>query len=348
MIEYRIQKGDTLENIAEKHNITIEELIEYHNSNCGITQRIDRDKLPLWVKIILIKDNGQNFKEEKLKLELEQEIKYRCEQKVFTYINGIPISNAVTKRDFLAETKIIEGERYVKIKLLDNIFTVNPENYKEAAEIVGQMDLIKCDNVILQLDKNDGSISRIVNHNEIIEKWEKKKKEMLQIKRKLKNKKVEKDLEDYISLLNKQFLDEDALIEDYKTKMFFDIYFNKYLIDSPDKLEPFETYFRSQLFDGQKTKIKINQDVIKESKDKFLVRKVSEVLENNDAKAKEIYDERIKPFVEYKFSEYKVSYRERSVYNDYTNHLEESSITIMEQVVNNIEVKIQYTVRKIE
>src|SRR5699024_4368961 len=118
--------------------------------------------------------------------------------------------------------------------------------------------------VILQVDKNDGSISRIVNHNEIIEKWEKKKKEMLQIKRKLKNKEVEKGLEDYISLLDKQFLDEDALIEDYKTKMFFDIYFNKYLIDSPDKLEPFETYFRSQLFDGQKTKIKINQDVIKE------------------------------------------------------------------------------------
>ena len=50
----------------------------------------------------------------------------------------------------------------------------------------------------------------------------------------------------------------------------------------------------------------------------------------------------------YQFSSYETSYRERSSYNEKENYLEEMDVTIMEQIKNNLELRIHYTVRKIE
>lgn len=345
-IKYEIKDGDSLETIANKNNLSVDELIEFHNENSGITQKIDRE-IPIHLKYLLIK-YSESIQEDIIPDKfLESSLKYRCEQNVFTYINKVPVSNATTKRDFSVELKVFEGKLLVKVKLLDNILEVNPSNYTEAANVVAQLDLIKCNEVILQINEQDGSILKVVNHQDIIRLWEDKRREFKANAAHL-DAKSKREVDDFINLINDQILIEENLIDDYKSKMFFDVYFNKYLVDAADKLDSYKTFFRSQLFEGQKTEIEIRQDIIRQDEDVTTVRKVSETISKNVQRAEELYNLRYKPMIGYQFSSYEVSYRERSSYNTQKNFLEELDVTIIEQIVNNLELKIHYTVRKIE
>lgn len=345
-IKYEIKAGETLKSIANNHNLNVDDLISFHNENSGITQKIHTE-IPIHLKYILIKQKESVAQEKVSDRFLESNLKYRCEQNVFTYINQIPVSNATTKRDFSVNLKVIEEKLFVKVRLLDNILEVNPSNYTEAANVVAQLDLIKCNEVILQVDENEGSILKVVNHSDIIQSWEVKRKEF-ETNASYLDSKSKKEVADFINLINDQVLIEENLINDYKSKMFFDVYFNKYLVDARDKLDSNKTFFRSQLFEGQKTEIVIRQDIISQDEKTLTVRKVSETVDKNTDRAKELYDLRYKPMIGYQFSSYKVSYRERSSYNKKKNFLEELDVTIIEQVVNNLELKIHYSVRKIE
>lgn len=350
IITYEIQKGDTLQSIAEKHDITVKELVDFHNQNCGLTQQIIGENLPFHINIVIleVKKNVDKEVHTFITENFEKELKYRCEQDVFSEINSVPVSNATTKRDYTVKSKIVEDKLFIKIKLLDNILKVNPENYIEAANFVANLDLLKCNDVILQVNEQNGSILKIVNHDEIISAWKNKKQELESLEIKLNNNTAKKDLFNFISLIDNQIMVEENLIDDYKGKMFFDIYFNKFLVDSSDKLDYYETDFKSQLFEGQKTKIGIKQDVIGKNQGKITIRKVSEMLSNDSSRAEQLYNERYKPMIDYEFSSYKASYRERVIYDIETNTLEELDVTIMEQVVNNLSLRIHYTVRKID
>lgn len=54
-IIYQVKEGDTLESIAETYQISISDLIRFHNSNSGITQYINSDGLPPFISSIFIK-----------------------------------------------------------------------------------------------------------------------------------------------------------------------------------------------------------------------------------------------------------------------------------------------------
>lgn len=60
------------------------------------------------------------------------------------------------------------------------------------------------------------------------------------------------------------------------------------------------------------------------------------------------YDNKFKPIVKYRFSEYNFSVRERCIINTDENWIESSDITIIEEVKNNVQVLIDYKLRKIE
>lgn len=351
-IQYEIKKGDTLKLIAEKLNLDIAELIKFHNQYCGVTQQIIFDELPMYLKYLYIeKKNIEENIDEPNKPYLqsfEKVVKYRCEQDVFTEINSVPVSNATTKRDYIVDSKIMHDKLFVKVKLLDNVLKVNPDNYTEAANLVANLDLLKCNDVILQVNEKDGSILKIVNHEEIIAEWKSKKEEFEKMQNKVGSDAAKRDLFSFIELIDNQIMIEKNLIDDYKGKIFFDIYFNKFLVNSSDKLDSYETEFKSQLFEGQRTKIGVKQDVLGENQGKITIRKVSEMLSDDSSRAEQLYNERYKPMIDYQFSSYKASYRERSTYDTDTNTLEELDVTIMEQVVNNLSLRIHYTVRKID
>jgi len=346
VLNYIIQKGDTLASVAEAHGISPKELIRFHNQNCTVTQYIIENAFPWNLAVVYIEI--KIVEEIILDKRLEREIKYRCEQNISTKVNNIPVSNAVIKRDYLVTSKWVDNKLFVKIKLLDHSLAVNPTQYREAADMVVQLDFIKCDDVIVQVDKKNGDILRIVNHEEIVEKWNYKKNELLGLNRKLKNDTARQDLQDFVALVDKQITDEKNLIKDYDSKILFDVYFCEFLVDSPSKLDDFEGTLTSQLFEGHATSVKFYQQVLKESSTQILVLVESKTLNKDTKHIAKLYDKRYKPLIDYAFSSYEISYTERSLYNETDNYLEETDITMVEQVVNNLELRIHYTIRKIE
>lgn len=82
ILEYKIQKGDTLESIAEMHGISVKELVDFHNRNCGATQQILWNKIPIHVTLLFInkKENSNEPIETNYFPDDESTARYRCEQ----------------------------------------------------------------------------------------------------------------------------------------------------------------------------------------------------------------------------------------------------------------------------
>lgn len=54
VLEYEIKDIDTLESISKQYNQSIEEIVNFHNQNCGITQQIIGDTFPMYLKFLYL------------------------------------------------------------------------------------------------------------------------------------------------------------------------------------------------------------------------------------------------------------------------------------------------------
>ena len=204
--------------------------------------------------------------------------------------------------------------------------------------------------IIVKVNTTTGEIQHIVNHTDIIDKWKTYKLQLESSYSTIENKEAVEALKEFISMVNKQITIETHLIDDLKTKMFFDVYFNKHLVNSSEKLQPYQRTFSSQLFKSINVDLQIRQDLLNDNEEEIQVRKVSEMPKGIEKLPKiiESYDKIYKPMIEYKFSEYKASFRERVIYNKQAYFLKESEITILEEVKNNIQLLVHYTLKKID
>lgn len=347
---YNIIQGETLEVIAKKNNLSIDELLDFHNRNSGMTQQFFSEPIPLHISEIRIPLDKSDETVESNMENPDLIFKYRCEQTVITKLNGIPTNTATTKREFQLKKIFEKDNLFIEIKILDNIIEMNPAQYQEAINLVSELDNIKCDGIILKVDNEKGEIVEITNHQEIIKKW-KNHRSLLESKYNfIRDAKSKEYLEIFIDTAGKQIENEKTLIDDLKMKMFFEVIFNRHLVNAKDKMEDYSRTVYSQLFEGEVVELKIRQDLLRESEDQILVRKVSSISNTtkNSAILEKKYDEKFKPMLQYKFSEYNVSFRERVVYNDKLHLPEEGEITIIEEVKNNIQLLVNYNFRKIE
>lgn len=347
---YEILKGDTLQLIAEKSQITLKELVEFHNLHCGLTQQIIENNIPLNVKYIFLKLNDQteNIKEEIAK-SAELDARYRCEQSVMTYIGGIMVNHIDTKREFLVHKFQKGNESFVKIELVENIINSYPEEMKEAVDLVIDIDLLAC-NMLTFLNPKTGKIDEIVNHKEIIEKWDIHKEHLNSKYGFLRNSETKKNLQQFVDVNNDIFTNEKKLIEWVNNKMFFDLFFDKYLVTNNNLFNPYKNNLYSQLFEGKPIQFDFKHDIIGETENEVNVRKVGEMIKGSiDTSAlEEIYNIKFKPLVNYQFSEFKFSYRENSTYDLENRWITASDVTIIEEVKNNVRLMISYKLTKIE
>ena len=349
--KYIIRDGDTLKSIAEECGLSVSELLDFHNFLATMTQQIFGDHIPLHINeffIPLHKKISEKKTSDNIKSEHTE--KYRCEQTVVTKLNGIPTNTAKTKREFLIRKFLDDQNIFVEVKILDNIIEINPTQYQEAIDLVSELDNIKCDGIILKVNDKTGEIEKVINHTEIIGKWE-KHKNLLESKYDfIRDSNAKESMRMFMDIAGKQIRNEKTLIEDVKMKMFFEILFNKYLVNAADKMEQYSRNVYSQLFEGEIIQLNIRQDLLRESEDQILMRKVSSI---NDGVKKSShfekkYDEKYRPVLHYKFSEYNASFRERVVYNEKLHLPEEGEVTIIEEVKNNIQLLVNYNFRKIE
>ncbi len=345
---YEIQKGDTLESIALAQNVNVKELLDFHNANSTLTQQFFGSTIPIHIDELIV----PLFLEKKEKgisdsVNFEQKARYRYEQTVVMKLNGIIHSHADTKREFVVEKRKTKNNQIVKIKLTENIIDAYQKQLELALKLVCEIDMIKSD-VLVNLNQN-GKISNILNHNEIIQKWHHKKNQYENDFTFMRDSNSKQDFKNFLNITDLQIVSEENLINDLYSKLFFDVFFDKYLVND-NFLDDYSRTFYSQLFDGYAVKLNFTQNILSESPSDVAIRKVSSFSKSdldNEFLEKQ-YDNKFKPIVKYRFSEYNFSVRERCIINTDENWIESSDITIIEEVKNNVQVLIDYKLRKIE
>lgn len=348
---YKITEGDTLKSISEKQNISIEELINFHNSCSTFTQSITSDYLPLHLEYIFVEIKPIKINQvSSIHLDAEesaQVARYRCEQTVVMKLSGIIHSHADTKREFEVKKYRKDGVQYVKIKMIENIVEAYQKQLELAIKTVSEIDMIKCD-VTVSL-KGNGKIGEIVNFEQIRKKWNQKKKILERDFSFMRDKKAHKDILDFLELNDQQFSSQQNIINDLNTKLFFDVFFDKYLTDD-DYLDGYSKTYHSQLFDGYGVNLNFTQDILAEDPDRVELRKVSKIDKSriDNVFLNEQYEAKFRPIVKYQFSEYNFSVREHCTINTTDRWIDKSDITIIEEVKNNVQVLIDYKLRKIE
>jgi len=276
-------------------------------------------------------------------------LKYRCEQTVATKLNNVITNHATTKREFHVKNKIDNGNLVVEVLLFDNIIQINPSNLSEAMDLFSSLDLIKC-NITVQVDKETGKINKILNYGEVLKNWESFKNNLKERYSFLRSSNAEIELQKFIYLAEAQIKDEKLLIEDIHTKLFFDLFFDRYLVKLSDLYKPYTLNYHSQLFEGIAVPLHVSSEIIFEKPSTVELKKQGKMdIKEIDINAiKKQYDQKFQPIVGYKFSDYDFQYQVRQVVNTDLSIIEETDVFLAEEVKNNVEVVVDYKLRRIE
>ncbi|OKS88640.1 hypothetical protein [Mucilaginibacter polytrichastri] len=275
--------------------------------------------------------------------------KYRCEQTVVTKVNGVIANHAETKREFHIKRSFTDEGIVVDVEMTDNIINLNPPQLQEAVSLVCEIDNVKCNTRVL-VDSQTGKMKRILNHEEIISNWNTYKDSLNNRYSFLRDPEARTNLQKFISGAEVFIKDEKLLIADLETKLFFDVFFDTYLTQEKPSFGSYTRTFYSQLFDALPVPVNIEQLIMNETPNAVYVSKIGKMDTSklDLARMNNIYEQKFKPMIQYKFSEFNFSYIEKNQINTAENLLQTAEVNIVEEVKNNIQILINYNLKQIE
>ncbi len=281
-------------------------------------------------------------------------VKYRCEQKVLNRIDGVVTSHSDTRRELLLSyNSKLQNNRF-KGEVTESSVRIDPANMMPALELLDKIDVIKSKADVL-IDPQTGRISKVMNFDEIKKNWEEYRSEMLYtINSTLGTGSNEnKQVEQFTDLIDKQFSDETAFRDELSTKLFYDIFFDKYLTGQKPENGKHEQKFYSLLFDQTPIKAMLTQKV--STDEESGLRKISCYISADDQRTKlvndfsimRIYKERYQPLVKYSFTQYNYEFSHDILLSD-DGLPEEIRVNIIEEVQNNIEILVTYRIHRLK
>ncbi|MBL3550252.1 MULTISPECIES: LysM peptidoglycan-binding domain-containing protein [Chryseobacterium] len=346
-IKYDIKKGDTLESIADKQGISIQELINFHNLYCGTTNFIIGEKLPIHLQSLLLE---KKTKEEISKIIEDKNFplkaRYRCEQFNTTKLEDRISFHCNTKKEYTVEKNAAHTR--AKVKLKEYLYKINPENMALAIEAVKELEFDK-ENVVLDLN-NDNTIKEVVNFSEIKEKWENFKPKLAasEFYRQVENINS-KAAEDIIKGGGLEFENEINLRKTYDKSLLYHVLFNDY--DAHKKREKNDILkFISQIFVNIPIELELQHSIIKEDDYFVEYRTVGTLLKDkiDNSVLENQYDKFYKPVIEYGFTEYNYDYRIRRMVDKKTGTIVNASALMKEEVKNNYQFITQFDLKQID
>ena len=289
--------------------------------------------------------------QEKGEIKVYKQLKYRCEQSVTTYLNDVPASNVQTKADYtLQGIEDTTGHKAYRVKIDENIISMFPEQFSEAAKMMGDLEAVKSD-VVLAVDSETGKPIRILNHEEVLSRWEDYKQGMREKYEFLQDKQIRDNMEGFLNIVGKQIANESALLAELQLKLPFLLLFDKHLVSSDISASTEQQEFSSPLFDHITFPLELRQEIVKETPTEILFTRhnvATEIPKDVLKRIEEIYDQKYKPTVGYSFSTYNVDYDIRFQTDREGVFLREAQGNITEEVVNNTRLAISFTLRKIQ
>lgn len=350
IIEYKIKKEDTLESIAKEYNISTEELVSFHNQNCGITQQIIGNNIPLTIKFILVDIINVrkliNSRDMINSNEFSEKSRYRCEQLNISRLNSEIITlSASTYSEFLIEK--IENAEVFKLDIIDSFFEVNPIIYKKGFEFSQKLEKLRYP--ITFSISTAGVVDKIFNKKEIAEKWGKFRDHDLlndEMYKQLSSQAPDQ-ANDIITTGNKEFLENENISLTLDKNLFYHIFFRAF---KGEYLNDFQLKQYSQLFPNIDLVTDVVKSKVKENEDSITYRLVGTLNRNNlsDNVLKDMYDKIYKPTIKYNYTEFDFIYRITYIIDKNNNFLIEAKASIAEKIKNNFEVITEYNIKQVE
>lgn len=290
-MEYQIQEGDTLELIASKFKISTQELINYHNNNSSLTRLISGDYLPIHLSAIVI--NPEVNKKSEIDYLFKSDYKIISESEYYNFKKIIYTS----KTESIVEIKSVNSNVY-EINQKSKVITCSSPHYDNYLVLLSILDK-PFENLVVSTDYG-GKIIKIVNQNDISEKWETVKLELNELT-------DDKDMLRQIVETSKSIYSDslDHILSNIQYNLLFpQLFENKldtHIIKSSHSLELY-----SSLFSGNKISLKINTKKILGTENSREIKNKSFLESRNKDILKDLYNKTYRELLgdnlEYDFS----------------------------------------------
>ncbi|WP_455970674.1 hypothetical protein [Bacteroides congonensis] len=300
-------------------------------------------------------ERKREIEEKNKKNELDENCyRYRCHQTVLNRIDGTITSNADTKREL--EVKVLrEGNNtIVNTQIVESNIDIRPENMRAALQLINEVDIIKC-NAHLILDPETGKIARTLNLSEIKKNWEEYKKGLYhKLHATIRTKREDLEhLDNFVHLIDNNFATQESFIADLTSKLFFDVFFDKYLVGKKVENEIVGRTFYSMLFNQMPIKVAISQTAAIDKDSKLFT--ISNYITNENQRRKDydanfvrkMYEQYYQPIVKYDFTYYNLNFDSKIVIG--TDNLpDEINVNLVEEIENNVEILVVYKIRRLK
>ena len=279
----------------------------------------------------------------------QRDYKYRCVQTIITKLDEIPVSTIVSKKDYSVERFTdAEGTQGFAFSVKDDIPSVFPEQGQEALVLTNELENIKT-KAIVWIDSNTGMITKLLNHEEIIALWEDEKQHLTSKYKFLKGTAGSNALNNLIKLEDKIIYQYDKFMESLIANPFYSIFFGQHLVSD-------------QLCVGNDT-IPYASRLFPENKFSLETQRKSEVQEDGtllwecsgknapdsrfDETIRKEYDEKIKPLIQYSFTQYNINFTQQSWINQAERCLQKGSLSVIEEVTDNVTLSVDLQIRRL-
>lgn len=341
--KYRPTQGDSLGSIAEKFGLNLNELIRFHNANCGITQQIISDELPLYLQYVLInkeksKGNTQAY------LYSKKEVRYRTKQINVVKINNVISAHSTIQAEYKVCINTTSQERRAEVFLVDTVYHFYTNGSEHLNDFLRKTDQVKS-HMVYRLN-NDGRIAELLNLNEIQENWEICKKILPETK--FINETGAATLQKIIEAGDSEYNSSQLLLKNSMANLFNVILFDQYLTVTPNEFTDDTFSTPSHLFPELLLNVHCNTKVKPGGETSFMQHKTGKpgfvdldyiILQ---------YNKLFKPQIEFAFTDYLYDFQLRSLVSREDGTISEASAEISERIKNNIESQVLYELKKVE
>ncbi|WP_294208595.1 LysM domain-containing protein [uncultured Chryseobacterium sp.] len=345
IIRYEIQHGDTLQSIAEKYEITVKNLVDSHNQNCGLTNLIIGDNIPIHLKYIFLEiDPSRHFRISNI--DFTKRVRYRCELNNVITIDGKPNFSAQTKTEYLLSSKKQNDDILFMLRLEDYVNSIQPQEMEAAFHLIREIEMIR-DNVVYTQNE-DGEINNIINKDELSKKWQEfilHKAAEVPFYNEMKARDPD-TIRDFIENGNKEFSDSKELSKVLAKNMLYHILLKSNMKNG----DQFSILQQSQLFPNILLKINVSRTIVSDQANTVTYRLTGTLDENqlDQDKIMRLYEEMYQPIIKYSFTKFNYIYRITYTVEKASKLLTDATASIKEQVKNNYESITKFELRSVE
>lgn len=325
--------------------MAVQDLIDTHNQNCGLTNVIIGDKIPIHLQYIFLEiDPSRQFRASDIAF--TKRARYRCELNNIIAIDGKPNFSAQTKTEYLFSSRKQNDDILFMLKLEDYVNSIQPQEMEAAFYLIREIEMIR--NVVIYTQSEDGAIKDIINREELSGKWQdfiRQKAPEIPFYQEMRNRDPE-TIRDFIENGNREFSDSKELGKVLAKNMLYHILLKSHM----RKDDHFSILQQSQLFPDILLAIDVSRTVVSEQGNTITYRLTGTLDKNrlDHDKIVRLYEEMYQPVIKYSFTEFNFIYRITYTVEKASGLLMDATASMKERVKNNYESITKFELRRVE